>query len=180
MKNFIGETLQTPPKYSAIKQNGKKLCDIVRKDKNAKIELPQRKIFIYSIELLDFNKDSAVIKVHCAKGVYIRSLCNDIGQILGCGAYMKALTRTKSGNFDIKNAQNINDNLIKINPLDVLDYEKYELNDLEYEKVKNGNPITVAKKIEGEYVLLTKHNKLVSIAVLRDNLVKPKKTFVYA
>ena len=177
LNSFLGKSHQTPPKYSAIKKNGQKLCDIVRNNPDIQLEIPERLIYIYSIELLDFNGENAKIKVHCKKGTYIRSLVNDIGKLLGCGAYMSELQRIKAGNFDIKNAQNPCDELIKIDPLDALNYEKYELNDEEFQRVKNGNYIKINTNIKGEIVLLTKHNKLVSIAILRDNILKPKKTF---
>ncbi len=195
LKSFLGKTMQTPPKYSAIKINGQKMCDILRKnDLNSQMpEIKAREIEIYSIDLLDENnknpnKITAKIKVHCKKGTYIRSLVNDLGQKLGCGAYLTDLKRIKAGNFDINNSDdlplditNINENNFnKINPLDCLSFEKYELNEEEFLKIQNGN--FIKPKIQSNYkndelILLTKNNKLVSIAKISDNLIKPKKFF---
>ena len=163
---FIGTTKQIPPKYSAIKYNGKKLCDLARQNKEINIEDFAREIEIYSIELLEFNQKSAKIKVNCKKGTYIRSLVNDIGLKLGCGATLTELIRTKAGNFMLEQSNLITDNLIKINPLDVLNLNKIELNDADYLRVLNGNFIENSYNVLSEKVLLTKNNKLVSIANL--------------
>ena len=174
---FLGKTKQVPPKYSAIKQNGKKLCDLARDDKEIDIKSFEREIEIYSIELLEFKDYKAKIKVFCKKGTYIRSLANDIGQKLKCGAYMSDLIRSKAGNFDINKSSNLNDELNKLNPLDVLKFPQIPLNEEEYLKIKNGNPISKTADIQSEIILLTKDNKLVSIANLSDNLIKPRKFF---
>ena len=177
LKEFIGLTSQIPPKYSAIKYNGKKLCDLTRQNKEINIEDFAREIEIYSIELLEFSKNSAKIKVNCKKGTYIRSLVNDIGLKLGCGATLSELIRTKAGNFTLDKANLISDNLVKINPLDALNLEKIEISDYDYQKVLNGNFIDNSYNVSSDKVLLTKNNKLVSIANLSDNLIKPKKVF---
>ena len=174
---FIGLTKQIPPKYSAIKYNGKKLCDLTRQNKEINIEDFAREIEIYSIELLEFSKNSAKIKVNCKKGTYIRSLVNDIGLKLGCGATLSELIRTKAGNFTLDKANLISDNLVKINPLDALNLEKIEISDFDYQRVLNGNFIDNSYNVSSDKVLLTKNNKLVSIANLSDNLIKPKKVF---
>lgn len=107
LKNFVGEIEQVPPMFSAIKKNGKKLCDLARK--GIEIEREKRKINIISIKILDFNeeKQTATIKVKCSCGTYIRSLCNDIGNSLGCGAVMIELRRTESNGFNEKNSLTI-------------------------------------------------------------------------
>lgn len=177
LNSFVGITKQIPPKYSAIKSNGKKLCDLARNNIQIDIQSFEREIEIYSIELLEFSQNKAKIKVFCKKGTYIRSLVNDIGLKLGCGAYMSDLIRTKAGNFYIENSNDLNDKYDQINPLDVLNLEKYELNEIEYGKILNGNFIENNSKITSNTILLTKDNKLVSIANLSDNLIKPKKLF---
>lgn len=178
LNSFLGISNQIPPKYSAIKLNGKKLCDIARKNNEENIEIPSRKIEIYSIELLDFSKEyKAKIKVHCKKGTYIRSLIRDLGEKLNCGAYMTDLIRTKAGNFVIENSNLVDGDLIEINPLEALLMQTYELNDTEYQKVKNGNFIANLKGFDCNEILLTKNNKLVSIAKISDNQIKPKKVF---
>ncbi len=99
---FTGEIEQLPPMYSAIKQNGKKLYELARE--GIEVERQKRKITIYECELLSFENDTFKIRVRCSKGTYIRSLCYDIGEALGCGAAMTALTRTKSSVFSIEDA----------------------------------------------------------------------------
>lgn len=177
LNSFVGKTMQIPPKYSAIKQNGKKLCDLARKNEEIDINSFAREIEIYSIDLLEFDSNCAKIKVFCKKGTYIRSLVNDIGKKLGCGAYMSNLIRTKAGNFNIEYSCKTDGELTLLNPLDVLKISKIELNEEQFLKIKNGNFIeNSTNKLAGE-ILLTKNNKLVSIANLSDNLIKPKKFF---
>ena len=179
LNSFLGKTKQIPPKYSAIKQNGIKLCDLVRQNRASEIKEFERDIEIYSIELLEFNGfDEAKIKVNCKKGTYIRSLANDIGQKLSCGAYLTDLKRTKAGNFKIENSDDLSkDNFNEINPIDVLNFDKKELNEQEYKLISNGNFIKQDRNFKTDFILLTKNNKLVSIAILSDNLIKPKKFF---
>ena len=104
LKTFIGKQEQTPPIYSAIKVNGKKLYEYARKGQEVKLE--PRQIEIYGIELLNINKTEKQInfRVQCSKGTYIRSLCEDIAEKLGTVGFMKELKRTVVGNFKIENA----------------------------------------------------------------------------
>ncbi|MDY3909539.1 MAG: tRNA pseudouridine(55) synthase TruB [Eubacterium sp.] len=101
---FTGEIDQIPPMYSAIKVNGKKLYELARKGQV--VERKPRKVTIYELELLSENlsENECTIRVRCSKGTYIRSLCQDIGEALGCGAAMKALVRTGVGRFQIGQA----------------------------------------------------------------------------
>lgn len=105
--SFVGPYDQVPPMYSALKVNGKKLCDLARS--GIFFEPQPRKVEIYSIDVYDvLTKDGFVeeasLRVSCSKGTYIRSLCRDIGKKLGCPACMKALKRTKSGMFGIEDS----------------------------------------------------------------------------
>lgn len=98
---FIGEVYQIPPMYSAIKKNGVKLYELARKGETIKRE--KRKIFIDSIGIVDFSDDKqqATILVVCSRGTYIRTLCADIGEALGCGGTMTSLRRIESNGFTI-------------------------------------------------------------------------------
>lgn len=104
INDFIGEIYQTPPMFSAIKQNGIKLCNLARKGIN--IDREKRKVFVDSIKIIDFdeNRQEAKISVLCSKGTYIRSLCDDIGNKMGCGAALGELRRTLSNGFKIENS----------------------------------------------------------------------------
>ena len=100
---FKGEQTQVPPMYSAIKINGKKLYEIAREGKE--IERKARKITVYDIRIAEINPpNKAIIEIDCSKGTYIRSLCSDIGNKLGWGAFMSSLTRTASGKFKLNEA----------------------------------------------------------------------------
>ena len=101
IKSFIGEQEQIPPMYSAIKVNGKKLYELAREGKV--IERKARRINIYNIEIIDINLPRVKMRIDCSKGTYIRSLCNDIGEKLGCHGCMENLVRERVGNFSIDN-----------------------------------------------------------------------------
>ena len=100
--SFIGEIEQVPPMYSAIKVNGKKLYELAREGKV--IERKPRKVTIYNIEVIDISLPRVTMIINCSKGTYIRSLCNDIGEKLGCCGCMESLIRNKVGDFSIDDA----------------------------------------------------------------------------
>lgn len=100
--DFVGDYNQVPPMYSALKINGKKLYEIAREGKT--VERAARRVQIFDIEILSIALPRVTMKVHCSKGTYIRTLCHDIGQKLGCGACMEKLTRTKVSRFEIKDS----------------------------------------------------------------------------
>lgn len=104
---FAGEQDQIPPMYSAVKKDGKKLYDLAREGKV--IEREPRKITINSIEVTNIKLPKAEFIVDCSKGTYVRTLCHDIGQNLGCGGTLFNLRRTRSGDFSIDNAHQIED-----------------------------------------------------------------------
>ena len=97
LASFVGLYEQVPPMYSALKVNGKKLYELAREGKE--IERKARPVTIYEIEVLEMNLPTLSIRVKCSKGTYIRTLCHDLGEKLGCGAAMAALERTQSGQF---------------------------------------------------------------------------------
>lgn len=98
--SFNGEYIQTPPMYSAIKVNGVRLYELARK--GIIVERPQRKVYIYKCEIIEWiTNERFKIRVHCSKGTYIRTLCTDIGKLLGCGAHMGSLLRTKVGAYEL-------------------------------------------------------------------------------
>jgi tRNA pseudouridine55 synthase len=99
---FVGVQQQLPPMYSAIKMNGRRLYKDARKGKE--IERPTREIEIKEFEMTSFMLPYAGFRVVCSKGTYIRTLVNDVGAMLGCGAYLKQLTRTRIGEFHVNDA----------------------------------------------------------------------------
>jgi tRNA pseudouridine55 synthase len=102
LKSFVGEIEQIPPVFSAKKIKGKKLYELARK--GIKVEPKPQRVKIYEISILEYKFPYLKIKVNCSSGTYIRSLANDIGKKLGCGAYVEELTRTKIGEFSIEKA----------------------------------------------------------------------------
>jgi tRNA pseudouridine55 synthase len=104
IKSYIGEYLQLPPMYSAIKVEGKKLYELARQ--GIEIDRERRKVIIKDIRILDYSEEDNEVKVSvdCGKGTYIRTLLHDIGETLGCGGTMKSLIRTAVGNFKVTEA----------------------------------------------------------------------------
>ncbi len=100
--SFVGEYDQIPPMYSALKVNGKKLYELARQ--GVEIERKPRRVEIHHIKIEEINLPRVTFSVGCSKGTYIRTLCADIGDRLGCGALMETLQRTRVGNFHIEQA----------------------------------------------------------------------------
>jgi tRNA pseudouridine55 synthase len=180
LKSFIGKQKQTPPAYSAIKVNGKKLYSYARE--GIKIEIEPRNIEIYNIELMNINKEEKQIsfRVSCSKGSYIRSLCEDIADKLGTVGYMKDLKRTKVGDFEIKEAITIDELKEKFEKNDFSDVitienifkdmPKIELNENNIKQYLNGVKI-VERNQDGIYRIYYK-NEFNGIGIVKDNKLK--------
>ena len=117
LEKFRGDILQVPPMYSALKINGQKLCDLARKGRE--VERKPRTITIFQLDLLDFDGITAKLRVRCSKGTYIRTLCKDIGENLGCGGCMASLRRVAAGAYTIDEA------VVLAELVDAEDKEKY-------------------------------------------------------
>lgn len=102
LESFVGEIEQVPPPYSAVKVKGRKAYEMSRKGEQ--VDLKARQIKVYSLELLEWVPPEAVVDVYCSSGTYVRSLAHDLGQMLGSGAYLVGLRRTKSGRFTLRDA----------------------------------------------------------------------------
>ena len=107
LESLTGEIDQIPPMYSALKKDGVRLSELARQGQE--IEREPRRVTVYELELLSFNKPEAVVRVKCSKGTYVRVLGEDIGKILGCGAHLTALRRTKIADIDISEAVSLQD-----------------------------------------------------------------------
>jgi tRNA pseudouridine55 synthase len=112
-KKFIGEIDQFPPIYSALKQEGKPLYELARTGKD--IDLKPRRVSIVSFEIIKIDLPKVEFKVVCSTGTYIRSLANDFGLALNCGAYLSSLRRTAIGEFKVENSVGVDEFLDSIN-----------------------------------------------------------------
>lgn len=181
LNTFLGEQTQIPPIYSAIKVNGKKLYEYARSGQNINIE--PRNIQIYKIELqkIDKQKNEINFRVHCSKGTYIRSLCEDIAQRLGTIGYMKELTRTKVGNFTISEAvkiEEIENNKEQIIKEKLISIEKFfeskesiKLNKKQLDKFLNGVKIRIDKQ-ENICRIYNENNEFIGIGTIEKNFLK--------
>ncbi len=120
LRSFKGEIMQTPPVYSALKKDGVRLYELARKGENVEIE--PRRITVHTLELLEFDGESFKIFVSCSKGTYIRSLCRDIGEALGCGAVMTGLRRNSTCGFSEEAAVRLDE----LTPENIGEYIKNE------------------------------------------------------
>lgn len=106
LPQFIGEIMQVPPMYSALKRDGQKLCDLARQ--GVSVEIEARPTQVFAIDVLHEQADgSFILLIRCGRGTYIRTLCHDIGRALGCGAHMGMLLRAKTGAFTLDNAHTL-------------------------------------------------------------------------
>ena len=119
-KAYTGHVMQIPPKYSALKIDGKRAYDLAREGKD--FEIKAREIIIYdnSIIRIDLEAGEIEFDVTCSKGTYIRTICDDIGRALGCGATMTALTRTASGYFRLEDSYTIEEIINETDPLNTM------------------------------------------------------------
>ena len=193
--SFVGEYKQIPPMYSAIKVNGRKLYQLARE--GIEIERSPRDVYIRSIHINDMNlqdgEPSVTMTVSCSKGTYIRTLCHDIGEKLGCGACMKSLSRTRVGRFYIDDSFTINQiaalNLKGelssiVTPVDsMFDYPRIQINK-EYDKLLyNGNllPLSAGKALDvglaDKVRIYNESGEFIGIYSMDDSGYKPVKIF---
>jgi tRNA pseudouridine55 synthase len=182
LNSFLGEIEQTPPMYSAVKVNGKRLYEYARKGQE--VERPTRKVTIYSIELLDdrdeFSGDDTIsfrFRVSCSKGTYIRTLAVMIGEKLGYPAHMSTLSRIQSASFQLKDCftfeeveEHMNCGEIEkvLYPLEagISHLPKIKINDKVAEKVKNGAVLPIPDQltdIDGPIVVETEQGQALAI-----------------
>jgi len=144
LNSFKGELLQKPPEFSAVKIGGKRASDLIRSGK--KIELEARPVSISEIKVLNYKAPEIAIEVRCSKGTYIRAVARDLGEKLGCGAYVKKLVRTEISPYRIEDAKSLSEilNCAKIEDvavplIDSLPFmKKLELSEIEKEYIKKG------------------------------------------
>lgn len=182
--SFTGEQEQLPPMYSAIKQNGKKLYELARM--GIEVEREKRKIVIHSIDIVDIDIPYIKIDVLCSKGTYIRSLCDDIGTELGCGAVMTALRRTETAGFKIEEAHTIEEleetekAFEAVIPTDRLfsQLPRIDLNEKQEKSIKNGVRMTWRTGNEGvSYRLYGSDGSFLCISKLNDSRLVLIKSF---
>ena len=180
---FKGKIQQYPPIYSAIKVNGKKLYEYARKGES--VEVKPREVEIYKLEIISYDENNRILElcISCSKGTYIRSIANDLGEKLGTYGYLTKLVRIKAGKFlmekstkldEIDSIENVEAHLIY--PLDYLNYPRYEINDVEKEKISHG--MSIKTELDDGIVILTQNNELISIAETNSNITKTLKVFI--
>ena len=172
---FKGESLQTPPFYSALKHKGKPLYKYARQGKY--ISKPSRKIFVKEISNFNFQKNICSFRIDCTKGTYIRSIARDLGERLGCGAHMKKLVRVSQGIFSLSNAKSTIDlkkeNIIKIEDA-FTNFNNIKLNNTDIKRFTNGVVISELEEKDGIYRVFNLNNDFIGIGETKDSFLKHK------
>ncbi len=183
LEKFRGDIEQLPPIYSAIKVNGKKLYEYARKGEE--VEIKPRQVTINELKVLNFDFESRQLELYvdCSKGTYIRSIANDLGEVLGVYGHLIKLVRVKAGKFLVENSIKLEDLETKeivqsnlIYPLEYLDYPRYELSETEKAKVANGNSLNL--NCEDGLILLTYGETLAAVAEIVQGKALMRKVFL--
>lgn len=191
INSFIPGYNQIPPMYSALKVNGKKLYELAREGKE--IERQPRWVDIDNIEIVDISLPRITMRLSVSKGTYIRTICNDIGEKLGCGGCMESLLRTRAGSFGLDTALKLSDvervrddsrlDEIIVRVDELFDYERLHMNPDADKAVHNGNIFfpkdTVEnRKIKGNVLVYDSTNVFIGIYSFVDGKYKPFKMFL--
>ena len=182
LPQFRGKIQQIPPMYSALKVNGQKLCDLARKGKE--VERQPREIEIFQLECLEFNGDTARLRVHCSKGTYIRTLCKDIGEALGCGGCMAALRRVQAGEYTIDEAVPLEELLESVAPEKYLrpvdsmfrNYPTVTLTANQEKRCRNGGAFTLNLP-DGTYRAYAQSGEFLMLAKVESGIMSTIKSF---
>ena len=179
---FRGEIMQVPPMYSALKVNGQKLCDLARKGKT--VERQPRPITIHELKLLEREENTLRLRVRCSKGTYIRTLCKDIGEALGCGGCMERLRRVQAGEYTIEEAVPLQELLDTAEPEKYLrgvdtmfrNYPAVTLTANQEKRCRNGNPFSVRLE-EGTYRAYSQSEEFLMLATVENGVMVTIKSF---
>ena len=182
LAGFRGEILQVPPMYSALKVNGQKLCNLARKGKT--VDRQPRPITIHALEYLGMEGGCLRLRVDCSKGTYIRTLCQDIGQALGCGGCMEALRRTRAGEYTISQAVPLQELLDSENPAQYLrpvdsmfaNHPMVSLTANQERRCRNGNAFSVAI-VDGTYRAYSQTGEFLMLARVTGGVMETVKSF---
>ena len=182
LPRFRGKIMQVPPMYSALKINGQKLVDLARKGKT--VERQPREIEIFELECLEFTGTTARLRVRCSKGTYIRTLCKDIGEALGCGGCMAALRRVQAGEYTIEEAIPLMDLLEAENPEKYLravdtmfrNYPEVKLTPNQEKRCRNGAAFSV-KLADGTYRAYSQTGEFLMLAKVDEGVMSTIKSF---
>ena len=185
LEQFRGDILQIPPMYSAIKINGKKLYELARKGRE--VERPARAVTIKTLEILDKQGDGLyTFRVRCTKGTYIRTLCHDIGQVLGCGGCMASLRRTMAAGFTLEEAVSLEQIQTEADPASLLlpvdclfaGRPVLALKSAEAEKkIRNGMTAVMPSLAPGEYRVYAQNGGFLALCQAKDGKLTTIKSF---
>ena len=182
LARFRGEIWQVPPMYSALKVNGQKLCDLARKGRQ--VERQPRPITIHELTLLSREDDVLRLRVRCSKGTYIRTLCKDLGESLGCGGCMRSLRRVQAGEYTIAEAVPLQTLLDAQAPETYLrsvdtmfrNFPEVTLTANQETRCRNGNAFSV-RLPDGTYRAYSQNGEFLMLAKVENSVMSTVKSF---
>ena len=182
LPRFRGKIMQVPPMYSALKVGGQKLVDLARKGRT--VERQPREIEIFELTPLEFSGDTAKLRVRCSKGTYIRTLCKDIGEALGCGGCMAALRRVQAGEYTIQEAVPLNVLLeaenpeIYLRPVDSMfrNHPAVTLSPKQEKRIRNGGSFSTTLE-PGTYRVYGQEGAFLALCRAEDGVMSTIKSF---
>ena len=182
LEKFRGDIMQVPPMYSALKVNGQKLYDLARRGKE--VERQPRPITIHELTLLGMEAEGIRLRVRCSKGTYIRTLCKDIGQALGCGGCMAELRRVAAGEYTAQEAVPLQELLETENPEQYLrpvdsmfrNYPQVTLSEKQETRCRNGNSFSV-QMADGTYRAYSREGEFLMLAKVESGVMSTIKSF---
>ena len=182
LPQFRGGIMQVPPMYSALKVNGQKLVDLARKGRT--VERQPRPITIHELTLLEFGGETARLRVRCSKGTYIRTLCKDIGEALGCGGCMAELCRVQAGEYTISESVPLQTLLdaenpeIYLRPVDSMfrNYPAVTLTENQEKRCRNGNAFSLNLP-DGTYRAYARSGEFLMLAKVESDVMSTVKSF---
>ena len=185
LEGFRGAIQQIPPMYSAIKQNGRRLYDIARK--GGEVERKPRAITIHEIQIIGQQDGDWLLDVRCSKGTYVRTLCHDLGQALGCGGCMSSLRRVEAGRFSVDHAVTlfqvqqmadvgrVEELLLPVDSL-FQEYPRCTASASQEKKIRCGNQVKTGLA-GGDYRVYTESGEFLMLGQVEDGMMKTVKSF---
>lgn len=177
LEAYRGPIQQVPPRFSALKVDGKRLYERARDGEQ--FDVPARPVTIHSLRCLTFTGSQIELEIHCSSGTYVRSIARDLGEDLGCGGHLIGLRRLRAGEFGIERAVSLEsphdvwkEAVIPMEQL-LLEFPRIELTELEFARIRNGNAIPAVKLPSADYFRLFFSNHLIALAEPRQIQLQP-------
>lgn len=180
LRTFVGEIDQIPPMFSAVKLGGERLYKAARRQET--VERSPRRITVFAIDLNDWEPEILKLRIHCSSGTYIRSIAHDLGALIGCGAHLESLRRTRTGEFTLEQSVQVEeleahwrDRLIPLEQM-LSEFPTLDLSPTDAKRVRHGNSITLPTEgttLSATPIRLFHRGQFVALGEMRQEGLKP-------